>query len=125
MNDARFIIEAETTTKIQSLPNLSDNNIRVEVENLTAALAKNGMEVIVVNTMHPTLQIPAFYTIVPGAHFRERAISAQSIGLFCAKIIVENLKPEEALCELDNIDRNASRKILHQVLYGTIISFIE
>ncbi|MBU2623554.1 MAG: tetratricopeptide repeat protein, partial [Proteobacteria bacterium] len=103
-DEARFIIEAGTITSIQSLPDLSDNNIRNEVENLTAALAKNGMEVIVVNTMHPKLQIPAFYTIVPGAHFRERAIGT-SVGLFCAKIIVENLKPEEALCELHNIEK--------------------
>lgn len=102
-DEARFIIEAGTITSIQSLPDLSDNNIRNEVENLTAALAKNGMEVIVVNTMHPKLQIPAFYTIVPGAHFRERAIGT-SVGLFCAKIIVENLKPEEALRELHNIE---------------------
>ncbi len=103
-DQARFITEAETTTKIQSLPDLSDNNIRNEVENLTAALAKNGMEVIVVNTMHPKLQIPAFYTIIPGAHFRERAIGT-SIGLFCAKIIVENCKPEDAFCELQKIDK--------------------
>ncbi len=103
-DEARFIIEAETTSKIQSLPDLSDNNIRTEVENLTAALAKNGMEVIVVNTMHPELQIPAFYTIIPGAHFRERAIGT-SIGLFCAKIIVENCKSEDAFCELQKIDK--------------------
>jgi len=103
-DEACFIIEAETTTKIQSLPDLSDNNIKTEVENLTAALAKNGMEVIVINTMHPKLQIPAFYTIIPGAHFRERAIGT-SIGLFCAKIIVENCKPEDAFYELQKIDK--------------------
>ncbi|MDP2863602.1 MAG: YcaO-like family protein [Desulfobacterales bacterium] len=103
-DEACFIIEAETTTKIQSLPDLSDNNIKTEVENLTAALAKNGMEVIVINTMHPKLQIPAFYTIIPGTHFRERAIGT-SIGLFCAKIIVENCKPEDAFYELQKIDK--------------------
>jgi ribosomal protein S12 methylthiotransferase accessory factor len=54
--------------------------------------------------MHPKLQIPAFYTIIPGAHFRERAIGT-SIGLFCAKIIVENCKPEDAFCELQKIDK--------------------
>jgi ribosomal protein S12 methylthiotransferase accessory factor len=103
-DEARFITEAETTVNIQSLPDLSDNNIRTEVENLTAALADKGLEVIVINTMHPKLQIPAFYTIIPGAHFRERAIGT-SVGLFCAKIIVENCKPEEALSELKKIDK--------------------
>lgn len=102
-DEARFITETGVATDIKSLPDLSDNNIRIEVENLTAALAENGFEVIVVNTMHPKLQIPAFYTIIPGAHFRERAVGT-SVGLFCAKIIVENSSPETALCELQKID---------------------
>jgi ribosomal protein S12 methylthiotransferase accessory factor len=100
---ASYITDADTTKQIQDLPDLSDSNIKVEVENLISILAKNGMEVIVVDTTHPELKVPAFYTIVPGAHFRERA-SGTSVGLFCAKIIVENSGPEEALYELKRIE---------------------
>ena len=67
----------ENRISIASLPNLSDNNIRIEVENCIAALAEKGLDVIVINTMHPGLQIPAFYTIIPGAHFRERSLGDQ------------------------------------------------
>ncbi|RPH51099.1 MAG: tetratricopeptide repeat protein [Desulfobacteraceae bacterium] len=115
--EARFITEAQTTVNIQSLPDISDNNIKIEVENLTAALAQKGFEVIVVNTMHPKLQIPAFYTIIPGAHFRERA-TGTSVGLFCAKIIVENSKPEEALRELQRIDEMLPGKYYLQFYTG-------
>jgi len=37
---------------------------------------------------HPQLQIPAIYTIIPGAHFRERSM-IQDVGLFAAKLLVE------------------------------------
>lgn len=103
IEEASYIINPKTTKSIQSLPDLSDSNIKVEVENLISVLAKNGMEIIVVNTTHPKLQIPAFYTIVPGAHFRERAIGT-SVGMFCAKITVENFKPEDAIHELKKIE---------------------
>jgi ribosomal protein S12 methylthiotransferase accessory factor len=104
LEEARFITETERTKRIQSLPDISDENIRIEVENLTDALAKNGMDVIVVDTLHTKLQIPAFYTIIPGAHFRERAIGT-SVGMFCAKLITENNKPENALSELEKINK--------------------
>ena len=41
-----------------------------------------------IDTTHPRLQIPALYTVVPGAHFRERSM-IQSAGLFAAKLLVE------------------------------------
>jgi ribosomal protein S12 methylthiotransferase accessory factor len=102
IEEASYITDAKMTKSIQDLPDLSDNNIKVEVENLISALATKGLEIIIVNTAHQKLQVPAFYTIVPGAHFRERAIGT-SVGLFCAKIIVENSKPEDAVNELTRI----------------------
>lgn len=62
------------------------------------------MDVILVNTMHPLLKVPAFYTIIPGAHFRERALGT-SVGMFSAKLITEKNPPEKAIRELEKIDR--------------------
>lgn len=103
IDEAEFITKQESKTEITSLPDLSNNNIKVEVENCIFALKKKGMEVIVVNTMHPLLEIPAFYTIIPGAHFRERALET-SVAMFSAKIIMESRKSEEAVSELKKID---------------------
>ncbi|MGB5156074.1 MAG: YcaO-like family protein [Desulfobacterales bacterium] len=117
IDKAGFITESDTIKDIQTLPDISSNNIKVEVENLIAALSANDLEVIVINTMHQKLKIPAFYTIVPGAHFRERA-TGTSTGLFCAKIIVENYEPEKALDELKNMDQVLTGKYFIKFYIG-------
>jgi ribosomal protein S12 methylthiotransferase accessory factor len=88
LDEAQFVMHTDSEIDISDLPDLSDDNIKVEIERCLSALADHNLEVIVVNTQHPELQIPAFYTIIPGAHFRERALGT-SVGMFCAKIIVE------------------------------------
>lgn len=102
LDQADFIINPGSKIRITDLPDLSDNNIKVEVQNCISALAHKGLEVIVVNIMHPLLEIPAFYTIIPGAHFRERA-QGTGVGLFSAKLITENNKPLKAIAELKKI----------------------
>ena len=88
---------------MESLPNLSDDNIRVEVERSVAALAERNMEVMLINTRHALLDVPAFYTIIPGAHFRERSLGT-SVAMFCAKHVYENLPARKALAALSAIE---------------------
>lgn len=103
LDEAEFVMKPSGVKDITALPDLSHDNIKVEVENCIAALSRNGMEVIVVDVMHPKLKIPAFYAIVPGAHFRERA-TGTSVGMFCAKLIAERGDPEWAINELNKVD---------------------
>jgi ribosomal protein S12 methylthiotransferase accessory factor len=100
---AQFVIQPDGEKDIADLPDLADDNIKVEVENCIKALSRIGMEVIVINVMHPKLRIPAFYTIIPGAHFRERA-AGTSVGMFSAKIIAESNDPEKAIDRLQKVD---------------------
>lgn len=104
IDQADFIINPGKKVDINTLPQLSDDNIKVEIQNCLSALANKNMEVIVVNTMHPLLEIPAFYTIIPGAHFRERALGT-SVGMFSAKLITENQNPADAIGELEKIEK--------------------
>ena len=103
LEEAGYVINSNRSLSMESLPNLSDNNIRVEIENCISALSKNEMEVIAVNTMHKDLGIPAFYTIIPGAHFRERS-AGTSIGMFSAKIVAESGNPGWAMAQLKKMD---------------------
>ncbi|MCP4116987.1 MAG: tetratricopeptide repeat protein [Desulfobacteraceae bacterium] len=103
LEEASFITGRNNMIPISDLPNLADNNIRVEVENYVAALAQKDMDVLLINTMHPGLKIPAFYTILPGAHFRERAAEA-SLGMFAARLITENFDPREASARLEHME---------------------
>ncbi len=104
LQEAGFVMHAEKEIDITELPDLSDNNIKVEIQNCVSALAAKDMEVLVINTTHPLLDIPAFYTIIPGAHFRERAAET-GVGMFSAKLIAENQPPEVALAELGKIEQ--------------------
>ncbi|MEA1947381.1 MAG: YcaO-like family protein, partial [Thermodesulfobacteriota bacterium] len=61
---ADFIISPGKEIDINTLSDISNENIKVEVQNLISALSKKSMEVIVVNTMHPLLELPVFYTII-------------------------------------------------------------
>ncbi len=118
LDQAGFITEPENRISIASLPNLSNNNIRIEVENCIAALSQKGLDVIVINTRHPRLDIPAFYTIIPGAHFRERALGT-SVGMFAAKLITETQPPAQAIAELQRMNRMLPDKYYLQFYLGT------
>jgi ribosomal protein S12 methylthiotransferase accessory factor len=73
---------------LQDLPDLASDNMKTEVERCLAALEKLDMEVFIINTQHPQLKMPSIYTIIPGAHFRERATS-RNAALFAAKLMAE------------------------------------
>jgi len=101
--EADFVVHPDREIDITELPDLSHDNIRVEVENCIAALSRIGMEVIALDVTHPELEIPAFYTIVPGAHFRERA-AGTSVGMFSTKLIAECVDTERAITELQRAE---------------------
>ena len=103
IEEAEYITHPDTEIKIQDLPDISDENMKIEIENSLAALAGKGMELLLVNTMHQLLEIPAFYAIIPGAHFRERALGT-SVAMFAAKIIADSQPPAKAISELEKIN---------------------
>ena len=103
LEEADFVTHPHSEIDITELPDLSHDNIKVEVENCISALSRIGMEVIVVNVQHAALEIPAFYTIIPGAHFRERA-TGTGVGMFSAKLIAQSSDPEWAIAELEKVD---------------------
>jgi len=100
LNDAVFITHPEKTVRLDDLPDLSNENIRVEIENCIEALSRVGLEILEINVTHPVLEIPAYYTIIPGAHFRERA-AGTSVGMFAARLISEAVDKQWAIERLE------------------------
>jgi ribosomal protein S12 methylthiotransferase accessory factor len=98
LEEVDYIIHPGRTVQLSDLPDLGADNMRVEIDRCLAALGKLGMEVLLINTRHPELQIPAIYTIVPGAHFRERSMS-KNAGLFAAKLAHEQISDPAAQIE--------------------------
>ena len=105
MDEVKYITNPGKTVSIHDLPDLTDDNIRIEDERCVEALKKLDMEVLVVNTMHDELQIPTLYTIVPGAHFRERSMVSNA-GLFAAKLVNELIEdPEEKAAHFSRLEK--------------------
>ena len=86
LSQAEYVTRPDGLVSISDLPDISDDNMKIEVERLVAALNQRGFNVYVINTTQPALDIPAVYTIVPGARFRERALGS-SVPFFAAKIL--------------------------------------
>jgi ribosomal protein S12 methylthiotransferase accessory factor len=103
LEDARYITDPATWVDLADLPDVSHANIRVEIENCVQALAQRGLEIFLIETTHPQLRIPAYYTIIPGAHFRERS-RATSVAMFSARHIAHTLPPSEAIAALAAMD---------------------
>jgi ribosomal protein S12 methylthiotransferase accessory factor len=118
LEDADYIINAPGAIGLADLPDISSPNIRIEVERCVQALSRHGFEVLVVDTMHPHLAVPAFYTIVPGAHFRERAVGT-SVAMFAAKITMTNFDTGQAIERLTAMDRMLPGKYFIQFYLGS------
>ncbi|MFO7708921.1 MAG: YcaO-like family protein [Desulfobacterales bacterium] len=101
--EAAYVTEPPAVVELASLPDLSHPNLRVEIENCLQALSRRGLEVFVIETTHPEVAVPAFYTIIPGAHFRERS-RGTGLAMFCVKHLSENLEPPEAFARLSAVD---------------------
>ena len=101
--EAAYVINPGQEVDITDLPDLSSENLKTEILNCLAALNNINMQVLVINTIHQQLDVPAFYTIIPGAHFRERSLGT-SVGMFSAKHIFENQPAAEAIRQLKSIE---------------------
>ncbi len=123
IEDAEFITHPEKMVDMDSMADLSSNNIKTEVENLIQALEKRDYQIMVINTMHKKLEIPAFYAIIPGAHFRERAVAA-SVGMFSARLITENFDPVQALSRLDELETALPGKYYTSFYKGLMLNAI-
>jgi ribosomal protein S12 methylthiotransferase accessory factor len=118
LSEAEHITNPSSTKTIDQLPDLSHNNIKNEVMNLVSALADQKMNVITVDIKNSLLEIPAYYTIIPGAHFRERAVNT-SIGMFSAKMISETYPVHQAVQMLNEADKLLPDKYYIQFYKGT------
>jgi ribosomal protein S12 methylthiotransferase accessory factor len=81
---------------LSDLPSISHDDLLVEIERAAETLkSRKGWDLFVVNVTHPTLDVPAVYSIIPGAHFLDRA-TGTDFPQHMARTLVLSLAPEEA-----------------------------
>jgi ribosomal protein S12 methylthiotransferase accessory factor len=117
IEDAGYITQPGAFVDISNLPDISNANIKLEVENCLSRLSQKGFETIAINTTHPQLALPAYYSMIPGAHFRERA-QGTSVGMFSCKLMVEKFPPETAIQKLVQMDKALPGKYYVQFYLG-------
>ncbi len=102
---ANNLIHPQKMVNLEDLPNLSSHNIKTEVEQLISAIkTRLNAQVFTIDVTHPALGVPAFYTMIPGTHFRERLANA-SVGLFTARLISEIQNSSRALDMLETMQK--------------------
>ena len=102
LDEARYLMEDGASVPVSNLPNLDDDNIRIEIERSVEALGRLGMQVFAVNTTNPHLQAPAVYMIVPGAHFLDHTRNTD-FPQHAARVILRSLPPENAVLHLERL----------------------
>ncbi|HYA02804.1 MAG TPA: tetratricopeptide repeat protein, partial [Syntrophobacteria bacterium] len=95
LEEAAYLTTAAPVVPIDTLPDLSHLNLRMEVQGCVDALLRLGLEVLVMDMTHPALCLPAVYTVIPGAHFLDRARDT-TIPAHAAKILSRFLDGPQA-----------------------------
>lgn len=104
LDEVDYVVNPEKMIPVDAMVNVGDADFNRELMNCIRALEKIKMEVLVLDTMHPELQVPTFYTIIPGAHFRERAASGDA-ALFAAKLAAQLLDPASLEMKLESMQK--------------------
>ena len=99
LDEVRYITDSSHHIALADMADVKDDDMYREIVNCVQALDRINMEVLVIDTAHPVLNIPAAYTIIPGAHFRERA-SGGNAPLFAAKLAARLLPEEQVIGRL-------------------------
>ncbi len=94
LKEVDYVIKTQEKISISQLPDISDQNIRIEIKRAIAALKEKGYEVLVLDLTHKILKIPAVYVIVPGACFWQRA-QGESVPLFLCRVVSELYSRED------------------------------
>lgn len=88
MDEVSYLTDVDSHVTVQEMNDLSDDDMKIELDRCIDKLSDIGMEIFMIDVTHPRLKIPALYTIIPGAHFRERSRRCDA-GLFAAKLLNE------------------------------------
>lgn len=103
LEEAAYLMENHSErVAICSLPNLEDDNLRIEIERSVQALQGIGLEVLVINVTHPELGIPSVYTIIPGAHFLDHTRDTD-FPQHAARTLLRTLPAARALPHLQKL----------------------
>jgi ribosomal protein S12 methylthiotransferase accessory factor len=105
LEEAAYLMAEGPLVPLSSLPDISHDNLAVEIQNALAALGRLRLDALAVDLTHPALQMPAFYILVPGTHFLDRTRNTDTL-FHLAKTAALFAPPEaafEALLRMEEV----------------------
>ncbi|MDH3349228.1 MAG: YcaO-like family protein [Desulfobulbaceae bacterium] len=105
LEEVDYVVRPERMISLDDMADVGHQDMGQEITNLLEVLQKINMEVFLVNTIHDDLKVPAIYTIIPGAQFRERAAGGDA-PLFAAKLgadLLDSQELEEKLIKMQKV----------------------
>ena len=103
IDEAAWVMKGDVIN-ISTLPDISDQDLYVELIRLSSKLKDLGFNLYSINTTHPKINIPCNYNFVPGFLFRERS-KYPSVGLFVGRRLAEEEGVDEGRQGLDVLEK--------------------
>lgn len=94
LEEVEHVLKGSKQIDLADIADVDDSDMYQEIKNCIAAVQKMDTDIYVIDTTHPELEIPALYTIIPGAHFRERAMGGNG-AMFAAKLASQLLEAQD------------------------------
>jgi len=92
-----FLFDDRDPVPIQSLPDVSSEDLLEEIEHCTDSLGRIGFEPLVINISHPDLGVPAVFVIMAGSQLYEMSIKRLNGLYFLARRLKFIGRLEEAM----------------------------
>jgi ribosomal protein S12 methylthiotransferase accessory factor len=83
--ETEFLFDDKDPVPIQSLPDVSAEDLLEEIENCTRALRRIRFEPLVINISHPVLKIPAVFVIIAGSELFEMSAYELNASYFLGR----------------------------------------
>lgn len=103
LEDAAYLMAPGDVVALDSLPDLANDNLKVEIQNCLGALDRLKLDVFVVDVTHPEIGIPVVYVLIPGTHFLDRTRNT-NVVFHLAKTAALYAEPMEGLAALQRLD---------------------
>jgi len=103
LEDAAYLMAPGPVAPLNSLPNLANDNLKVEIQSCLDALDGLQLDVFVVDVTHPEIGIPVVYVLIPGTHFLDRTRNTNVI-FHLAKTAALYAEPLDGLAALRRLN---------------------
>jgi ribosomal protein S12 methylthiotransferase accessory factor len=114
--ECEHLFDEKEPVSIQTLPDVSSNDLLEEIENCTSALQRNGFEPLVINISHPVLEIPAVFVLMVGSELYEMSVRRLNVPYFLARRLKFIGRLKEAM-DMFSLSMNTYPE---SILHGTV-----